>query len=110
MPCRTAGTAGRPDLRSAGGIGGPTNTPGRTTTGMILWIVVAVAAVTVVVAALIGLGGLGEFAREREFHRLECGRVGPFPEREMMELRYGQAAHCPDCGIQLTRRRANRLT
>lgn len=75
--------------------------------GMILWIAVAI---VVVVAALIGLGSLGEFNRERELRCERCGRGGPFPEREMMKLRYGQAAHCPDCGIQLTRRRADRLT
>ena len=68
----------------------------------IVWIFIT--AVTV----LIGVDGLWEFNRERVLHCERCGRTEPFPEREMMKLRYGQAAHCPDCGTQLTRRRANR--
>lgn len=69
----------------------------------IVWIVVA--GVTV----LVGLGAWREFNRERELHCERCGRSGPFPEREMMKLRDGLPAHCPDCGTQLTRRRADRF-
>jgi len=72
----------------------------------IIWIVVG--AVVVAVAILIGLGALGEFSGERALQCERCGRSGPFPEREMMKLRDGRLAHCPDCGIQLIRRRVGR--
>ena len=68
----------------------------------IIWIVV------IAVVVLIGLGALREFNRERTMQCSRCGRSGPFPEREMMALREGRPAYCPDCGTQLDRRRANR--
>ena len=70
----------------------------------IVWIVVAA------IAALIGVGAWREFNRERALHCERCGRTGPFPEREMMNLRDGRSAHCPDCGTQLTRQRADRYS
>lgn len=75
----------------------------------IVWIVVAavVVAVVVAVAILIGFGALGEFNTERALQCERCGRSGPFPEREMMKLRDGLPAHCPDCGTQLSSRSAN---
>lgn len=63
-------------------------------------IVVAAFAVLNVVAAL------GEFKQERALQCSGCGRSGPFPEREVMAIREGRAAHCPDCGHQLGRWRA----
>lgn len=76
----------------------------------IIWIAVAavVVAFVVAVAILTGLGALGEFSMERSLNCERCGRSGPFPEREMMKLRDGLPAHCPDCGTQLTRRKTNR--
>ncbi len=70
----------------------------------IVWIVVAA------VVVLVGVGALREFNRERALQCERCGCTGPFPEREMMKLRDGQAAHCPDCGTQLAGRRANRYS
>ena len=70
----------------------------------IVWIVVAT------VAALIGVGAWREFNRERALHCERCGHAGPFPEREMMNLRDGWPAFCPDCEILLTRRRTNRYS
>jgi DNA-directed RNA polymerase subunit RPC12/RpoP len=67
----------------------------------IIWIVV------IAVVVLVGLGALREFNRERALQCSRCGRSGPFPEREMMALREGRPACCPDCGNQLARRRAN---
>lgn len=71
----------------------------------IFWIVVAV---VVAVAALIGVSALWEFNRERALQCSRCGRSGPFPEREMMALREGRPAYCPDCGHRLDRQRAER--
>lgn len=68
----------------------------------IFWIVVAA------VTALVGIGALWEFNRERALQCSRCGRNGPFPEREMIALRDGRPAHCPDCGTQLDRREADR--
>ena len=73
-------------------------------------ILVVVAAVVTNFAVLVGVGALGEFNRERSLNCERCGRTGPFPEHEMMKLRNGQLAHCPHCGTQLTRRRANRYS
>lgn len=68
----------------------------------ITWIVV------IAVVAHVGLGALREFNRERTLQCGRCGRSGPFPEREMMVLREGRPAYCPDCGSQLARRGAAR--
>ena len=71
----------------------------------IIWILVPVVAIVAIVAALIGVGALREFNRERDLYCERCDRSSPFPEREMMKLRDGQPAHCPDCRTQLARRR-----
>lgn len=68
----------------------------------IIWTVVAA------VTALIGLAAWWEFNSERTLQCSRCGRSGPFPEYEMMAIREGRPAYCPDCGSQLTRRKTGR--